>query len=321
MIYDNPLEELMSNENITEIIVNRFDQIYFEYNGKLEPCHKNFVDEDTYVSFVKNIVEEAQFRLNLESPFASFLWKDFRVHIVHPPLNPQGFSVSFRRLLRENALTLADMKKWGSSKQILNLKDGLKSKKNILVVGATGSGKTTTLSALLTELDPCERVVVLEDTDEIILPNASCTKLLTRSGTDVLKDFNLGDLLKESLRMRPDRLVVGEVRGPEAANLLMALATGHKGSMATLHASSPQEALMRLEMLIQMGCPHWSLDSIRRLISLTVDWIVVVGKISGKRKLQGIYQISSLESFGFLVDLVEDVSASPTPLSVCQNLG
>jgi pilus assembly protein CpaF len=158
----------------------------------------------------------------------------------------------------------------------------------------------------LQELPQNERVVVLEDTAEIVIPNDASTRLLTRHDSHgLLPTVDLTELLRQSLRMRPDRLVVGEVRSAEAKDLLLALSTGHQGSMGTLHASSASQAILRLEMLVQLGAPHWSLTTIRRLLGLSLNGIVVVGRnAQGERKLQSIYELSAVEETGVLLDPV-----------------
>jgi pilus assembly protein CpaF len=158
----------------------------------------------------------------------------------------------------------------------------------------------------LRELPQNERVVILEDTDELHVPNLSSTKMLTRLDPhNLLPPVDLSALLRHSLRLRPDRLVLGEVRGPEAKDLLLTLATGHSGSLGTLHATSAQEALIRLEMLVQLGAPQWAQATVRRLIQLSLHYVVVAQKkIEGARVLEGIYKITSLEEFGFLLEKI-----------------
>lgn len=299
----DPLKDLLQRSDITEVIINGHQNICFESQGKLHPHAYGFPSPRSFDRFLQKIFEEAQIKVDLEHPFVSFTWKEFRGHVALSPLSPSGTLLTFRRLKSESPFTLEQMLQMNSltTDQLRILKEGIQSKKNILVVGGTGSGKTTLLSGCLREASSTDRFVILEDTSEIQIPNSMSAKLLTREASPSLPKFDLGDLLRQSLRMRPDRLVVGEVRGGEAKDLLMALSTGHQGSFATLHASSPQEALLRLEMLIQMGAPHWSLESIKKLISLTMDWIVVLKKEKGQRKLDGIHHITSLESVGFLL--------------------
>jgi pilus assembly protein CpaF len=193
---------------------------------------------------------------------------------------------------------------WASASQIEILKNILAEKKSFLVVGPTGAGKTSVLNACLGELSDCERNVLIEDTEELYLPNDCSTRLLTRTDAKgLLPNIDQAILLKQALRMRPDRIVVGEVRGAEAKDLLMALSTGHEGSMGTLHASNPHQALMRLEMLVQLGAPFWSNQVVRRLIFLSLQYIIVVNRDhSGQRHLEGIYALTSLEDTGFLLE-------------------
>ena len=174
-------------------------------------------------------------------------------------------------------------------------------------MGGTSSGKTSFLQSLLQEFSKNERAVIIEDTQELNLPNSACCSLLTRQDpSGCVRDITMDDLLKRALRLRPDRLVIGEIRGPEAKSLLMALATGHDGSFGSMHARTASEALLRLEMLIQMGAPQWNLKSIRHLIAMTLQNIFVVEKLNGKRQLQGIYQISSLEENGIILQKLDD---------------
>jgi pilus assembly protein CpaF len=183
-------------------------------------------------------------------------------------------------------------------------------RKNFLIVGGTGTGKTSLINALLHTCSDNERALVIEDTAEIELPNLSSMKLLTRQDPQgILKPIDQGQLLCHALRLRPDRIVVGEIRGAEAKDLLMALATGHSGSFGSLHASDARQALIRLEMLIQMGAPQWSLSAVRRLIQLSLDYVLLVGKsANGERQFQGVFKICSLEETGFLIEKVSSLS-------------
>lgn len=179
----------------------------------------------------------------------------------------------------------------------------LTSRKNFLIIGPTGSGKTSFLNTLINEVPSQQRLVVIEDTDEIRSHHPLVCKLLSRELCPVtLTPYYMEDLLKQALRMRPDRIIIGEVRGKEAKDLLQALATGHSGSLGTLHAESAQQALLRLEMLIQMGAPQWSLQSIRQLIQMSLDYLIVLKEDRQNKGIKEICKIGSLESFGLLLE-------------------
>jgi pilus assembly protein CpaF len=299
-----PLKPLLEDPSVTEILINGADSIWFERDGHFQVHPDCFLSAFTLSQFVQMIGTEARLRLDLSQPFADGSWRGFRVHLAQGPLIDRTHSICIRRH-PEYSWRLDDFLQngWASDLQIQNLRSLLSSRANFLVVGPTGSGKTSVLSALLCELPQNERVVIIEDTCEIKLANQISIKLFTRSDAQgVLQDFDQAALVKQSLRMRPARLVIGEVRGAEAKDLLLALSTGHSGSLGSLHAVSARQALLRLEMLVQMGAPDWSLDTIRNLIFTSLNAVVVVGMIEGKRFLEGIYKICSLEKFGFLIE-------------------
>ena len=194
-------------------------------------------------------------------------------------------------------------------------------KKNLLIVGTTGSGKTTILNSLANCIDPFQRVVCIEDTAELSLPNGASCRLLTRHDpNNSFAPIDQGDLLVEALRMRPDRIIMGEIRGPEAKDLIMCNGTGHTGNMSTLHANDPKQALWRLEMLVQLGAPQWDPRSIRQMIRLGLDYIVVVEKIKGHRQLAGIYKLSSVEPSSITLDCVYQRSTKSMESSIPERL-
>jgi len=297
-----PIEKILTDPTVIEIMITAKNSIWVESTSGIYQLDDKFHSDLTFNNFVHRIGIEAQIQTNFETPFADGVWRGFRVHLVSPPIT-SCHTLTFRRL-RSNPFTLSQLieSAWCDQKQAEEIRNLVSSRKNIIVVGNTGSGKTTLLSALLKE-SAADRCILIEDTSELLAPNSLSTKLLTRSGgKGLLNEINQTELVKQSLRMRPDRLIVGEIRGGEAKDLLMALATGHHGSMASLHAGSANEALLRLEMLVQMGAPQWNLDAIRRLIQLTVDRVIVTRKEKTKWHLEGIYKISSQEKFGFIVD-------------------
>ncbi len=243
--------------------------------------------------------------MDLNQPFADGVWRGLRVHLAQAPLVDRCYSICLRRH-PAYAWTLARLHEndWACGPKVEALKKLLRDRWNMMVVGPTGSGKTSVISALLGELKD-DRVVIIEDTDEIHCPNSLSTKLLTRTDSQhVLRDFGQSELVRQSLRMRPSRLVVGEVRGGEAKDLLLALSTGHSGSLGSLHASSARQALLRLEMLVQMGAPEWGRETVRQLIHSSLNALVVVEINQGKRRLEGIYKICALEKIGFLLEKI-----------------
>lgn len=301
-----PLQSLITDENLSEILILAHDNIVVEKNTRLEKYEDHFLSEWTYRNFVQRLFVLAQARTDLNHAAADASWNGFRLHLIQKPLVTGEYQISFRRhpKTKWNFEILCN-KNFMTELQAQSLRRILDAKKNLLVVGPTGAGKTTLLKALLNEVSRDERCVILEDTQELEAPNDFSTHLLARHiSSSELRDYSLGDLLKQSLRMRPDRIVVGEVRGGEAKDLLLALSSGHHGSLGSLHASSVQEALFRLEFLIQMGAPQWSLESIRRLIFLSLQTLVVVEKNPSGRRLEGIYNLASLEPSGFLIEKI-----------------
>lgn len=301
-----PMDPLLEDTKVTEIIANGKDDVWFERAGELSKAPDQFLTTTTFKNAVNLICSEAGLTVNLAQPFADGRWRGFRVHLACAPLVHRDFHISLRRI-SETPWTLDRLGElgWTDPHQLNRLRGLIQERKNILIVGSTGSGKTSVLGALLRELPGSERAVIIEDTDELPVPNTASSKLLTRLESPALRGVDLTELVRQALRMRPQRLVVGEVRGGEAKDLLMALATGHTGSMGTLHASEARQALLRLEMLIQMGAPQWSVQAVRQLIQFSVDALVVCGNANGHRRLEGLYKVAALESFGFLVERLD----------------
>ncbi|PWU14611.1 MAG: CpaF family protein [Bdellovibrio sp.] len=300
-----PLEELMEDQEITEIMVNGPQSLWIEKGGQVLSVPDGFCSEGSFRNSFERLAERANSHITIERPMASGHLPGFRVQVVGGELTRGAPSLCLRRH-PDNPWTLEKLAAlgWACGASILHLRNWIKQRKNFLVLGSTGSGKTSVVNACLQELAERDRALILEDTQELSLPNGLSQRLLTREDPQrILPDISLSDLVKQALRLRPDRLVVGEMRGGEAKDFLMALSTGHRGSFGTLHASSPHQGLIRLEMLIQMGAPHWNLQAIRRLIQLSLDGLVVVGReANGNRALQGLYQITALEETGFLIE-------------------
>ena len=301
-----PLESLLDREDITEIIVNGRDSIWIESLGRLKKHDDEFLSDLTFQNFVQRVSREAKLQATLDRPFADGQWQKFRVHLAIPPAAQTSIVTLRKHPTNPWRLSRFAENNWASDAALSALKDLVSERKNFLIVGCTGSGKTSVLNACLQELRDDERAVIIEDTSELHAPNEISTKLLTRRDSNgILTEVDQTELLKQSLRMRPDRIVMGEIRGNEAKDLLMAFATGHSGCMGTMHAESARQALLRLEMLIQLGAAQWSLHAVRSLIFLSLHAIVVVkrGK-DGARYLDGIYKITSLEDVGFLLEKI-----------------
>ena len=303
-----PLSHLIANEDITEIIVNGPQSIWFEQKGLLHRHRDSFFSSLSFKNCIDLICLESQKQATLAQPCLDAHFREFRLSLVNDELTKTQTHFCLRRHPK-NPWSFERLQKagWCSSSQALTIQKLLNQRKNLLIVGGTGSGKTSVLNSCLQALPMNERLIVIEDTLEIALPNSASMRLLTREDPQgTLPEVDQSLLVKRALRLRPDRIVMGEIRGPESKDFLMALSSGHQGSLATLHADSPNQALLRLEMLIQMGAPQWSLLAIRRLIQMSLDYIVVTQRTpEGARRLSGIYRLSSLEESGFLTEALE----------------
>lgn len=303
-----PLESLLQDADISEILVNGPECIWIEKNGQLQNHDDGFWSELTYRNALERICNRAKVQITVENPCADGSFENFRLSLIGAEVTQKNPHLSLRRH-PENPWTFEKLIEtgWCPSSNLELFQKIISQRKNFLVIGSTGSGKTSVLNSFLSLLSPNERVVSIEDTSEISLPNTASMKLLTREDANgILNSIDQTQLVKRALRLRPDRIAMGEVRGAEAKDFLMALATGHSGSFGTLHAKDPHQALIRLEMLIQMGAPQWSLQAIRRLIQLSLDCIVVTEKApTGQRLFRGAYQITSLEEHGFLLEKME----------------
>lgn len=306
MNFISEFEKIRTNENLNEILILSHNNIWVENSGELKKTDCFFESETAYRNFLQNLFIEAQVRPDLETPTANGYWNGFRLHYIQKPICPEGPVLSLRRR-NTSELSLNDLcqSSWAPEPMTKLIHNLIQEKKTLLIAGATGSGKTTALNIFLKSVRPNERVITIEDTDEIILPNEASTKLLTRTKENSdFKCYDQADLVKQSLRMRPDRLVLGEVRGAEAKDLLLAFSSGHNGGLATLHAESARQALLRLELLIQMGAPQWSLYTIRNLIQTSVYAIVGVEKFENTRRLSYFSKISSVEETGFCLETI-----------------
>lgn len=311
-----PLDALILQEDITEILVNGWDNIWFERAGKLSRWGDRFSSVASYRHCLERISDESRLHMSLERPMAQGKLRGFRLQMIGAELTQDQTSISLRRHPK-NPWTFESLAAsgWASPEAFAVFENWLSTHMNFLIVGPTGSGKTSIANACLQKLPSNERSLLLEDTQELALPNFVSQRLLTRQDPQgILPEIPMSELVRQSLRLRPDRLVLGEIRGAEAKDFLMALSTGHGGSFGTIHASSAHQALIRLEMLVQLGAPHWGLSAIRRLIYLSLQGIAVVGRsAAGERRLLGLFRISSLEENGLLVEKLFDATQNTTP--------
>lgn len=301
-----PIEKLTENKNISEIIINGKNHIFYEEKGELFFLEDAFLSELTFHNCIHRILEETGILINLKKPFADGSWRGWRIHITSQPIVNVDFHLSLRRH-PDTPWTFSKLKDqgWAPEQAIQMIQKVLQEKSNLLIVGPTSSGKTSVLNACLQALPEKERIISIEDSSELLLPNSFSTKLLTRTNSnspETLLNIDQSELVRQSLRMRPDRIIMGEARGPEAKDLLMALATGHRGSLGTIHATNHKQALWRLEMLVQMGAPSWSTHTIRQMITLSIEYLIVLGHYRGERKLMGIHKLTGLEQTGFLFE-------------------
>lgn len=312
LLLTGPLEALLNDPTITEICVNGHDNIWFEKNGQISEHNDHFHSPISYQNFILRMTAECRIQANLDRPYADGFWRQFRVHLIIPPLAQGEAHLSLRRHPNK-PWTLARLKDegWASPEALEQIREIIQSQKSFLILGATGTGKTSLLNACLQEVSERERIVTIEDTSELHLPNRVSAKLVSRTDPNgVLHDVDQMELLRQALRMRPDRIIMGEIRGAEAKDLLMTLSTGHKGGMGTLHADHPRQALIRLEMLIQLGAPQWSIQAIRNLIFFGVQYMICVGRVDGHRRLESIHRIATLEDHGFCLEPVWETDKS-----------
>jgi pilus assembly protein CpaF len=299
MIGLGPLEPLLKDELITDIMVNGPEQIYIERKGKLELADIRFRDNDHVMNIAQRIVTAIGRRVDESSPICDARLKDgSRVNVIAPPLSLKGCSISIRKFSKKK-ITLDVMAAQNniSAEVCKLLKIAGACRLNIIISGGTGSGKTTLLNALSRMIDHGERVVTIEDAAELQLQQPHVVPLETRpANLEGDGEINMRDLVKNALRMRPDRIILGEVRGGEAIDLLQAMNTGHDGSFGTLHANSPREALTRLENMVNMSGMRLPSHAIRHQISSAVQLIVQIQRMrDGMRRVTHVTEVLGME--------------------------
>jgi pilus assembly protein CpaF len=294
-----PIEPLLADERVTDILVNGPDQVYVERGGRLELTPLKFRDNAHVVNVAQRIAAAIGRRVDESSPMVDARLADgSRVNVVLPPIALRGASISIRKFAKRN-ITLGRMAQQGniSPAMVDVLRIASACRLNIVVSGGTGSGKTTLLNALSRFIDESERIVTIEDAAELQLQQPHVVSLETRpENSEGLGGVTQRDLVRNALRMRPDRIILGETRGTEAFDVLQAMNTGHDGSMTTVHANTPRDAITRLESMVMMANGNLPLMSIRRQIASAVHMILQVERMrDGIRRITHVTEIAGME--------------------------
>jgi pilus assembly protein CpaF len=295
-----PLEDLLQDESITEIMVNNYREIFIERNGKLEQSRVTFSSDATVSAVIDRIISPLGRRIDESSPIVDARLKDgSRVNAIIPPLALKGPSLTIRKFPK-NRLRFSDLVASDAISQSMVdfLKVCVEMRKNIIVSGGTGSGKTTLLNVLSNFIPVTDRIVTIEDAAELKLAQPNLVSLESRPpNLEGRGEIPIRDLVRNSLRMRPDRIVVGECRGGEALDMLQAMNTGHNGSLTTIHANNPRDVLSRLEVLVLMAGMDLPIPAIREQVASAVDLIIQQTRFPcGARKITRITEVVGVES-------------------------
>lgn len=294
-----PLEPLLADPTITDILVNSPYRIFVERGGKLEKAGVTFNDNDHVMRVIERIVSSVGRRIDESSPMVDARLSDgSRVNAVIPPISLDGPMLSIRRFgkipLRINTL----IEKGALTQEMAEMfKMCVKARMNILISGGTGAGKTTLLNALSAFIPEDERIITIEDSAELMLQQPHVARMETRPrNIEGRGEITQRDLVKNALRMRPDRIVIGEVRGGEAIDMLQAMNTGHDGSLTTIHANTPRDSLLRIETMIQMAGLRISERAMRQQIASALDLVIQATRLSdGTRRISSICEIIGME--------------------------
>ncbi len=300
MIGLGPLEPLLEDETIADVLVNGPDNVYIERRGMLEKTSVRFRDANHLVNIAQRIAAAVGRRIDEASPMVDARLPDgSRVNIVLPPLVLNGGTISIRKFTKKDITLDIMAQQQNLSPPMARFLDiAARARLNVLISGGTGSGKTTLLNAMSRMIDHRERIVTIEDAVELRLQQPHVVQMETRTANvEGLGAITQRDLLRNALRMRPDRIIIGEVRGQEAFDMLQAMNTGHDGSMSTIHANSPRDALYRLENMVMMGSVNLPLRAIRSQIASAINLIVQVERMrDGVRRVQSIVEVVGMES-------------------------
>jgi pilus assembly protein CpaF len=295
-----PLEPFLRDDSITEVMVNDHNTIYIERHGKITRTNAQFVDEAHLLRIIDKIISRIGRRIDESSPYVDARLPDgSRVNAIIPPLAVRGSTLTIRKF-RRDPFVMADLIKFGTltHKSAQFLEACVRGKLNILISGGTGSGKTTTLNVLSSAIPTDERIITVEDAAELQLKQDHVITLESRPANIEGKgQVTIRDLVRNTLRMRPDRIIVGECRGAEAVDMLQAMNTGHDGSLTTIHANNPRDALARTETLVLTAGVELPLRAIREQISSAFDLIVQVSRlVDGTRRITHVTEVLRMES-------------------------
>ncbi|MBF0246689.1 MAG: CpaF family protein, partial [Alphaproteobacteria bacterium] len=294
-----PLEPLLARDDIADLMVNGPNTTYIEVSGKMELTDVKFRDQAQLMNICQRIVSAVGRRVDEASPICDARLADgSRVNVIAPPLAIDGTALTIRKF-KKDKLTLQNLLQFGSItaelKAVLEVISAIRL--NCLISGGTGSGKTTLLNCMTGHIDSAERIITCEDSAELQLQQPHVVRLETRPpNLEGKGEITMRDLVKNCLRMRPERIIVGEVRGPEAFDLLQAMNTGHDGSMGTVHANNPREAISRVENMIMMGGYNLPSKAMREQISGAVNIIVQAARLrDGSRKITHLTEVIGME--------------------------
>lgn len=294
-----PLELLLKQDDIADIMINGPKHIFVERKGRIERSPVTFDDEAHLRSVLDRIVSRVGRRVDETTPMVDARLPDgSRLNAIIPPLALDGTSLTIRKF-GANPLSLEDLINFGAftPEMVMLLEGAMKARLNILISGGTGSGKTTMLNTLSSFIQNDQRIVTIEDAAELQLQQDHVLRLETRPPNIEGKGaVSARDLVKNALRMRPDRIIIGECRGPEALDMLQAMNTGHEGSLTTIHANTPRDAISRVETLIQMGGIDIPLKAVRQQFSSAIDLIIQISRLQGgPRKVTHVTEVLNME--------------------------
>jgi len=295
-----PLEPLLRDDSVTEVMVNNHDRVYVERKGKIEAADATFVDNAHLLRIIDKIVSQIGRRVDEASPMVDARLPDgSRVNAIIPPLSLRGPTLTIRKFSRD-PYTIDDLIEFGTTtpEAAQFLSACVRGKLNVLISGGTGTGKTTTLNALSAFVPNDERIVTIEDAAELQLQQQHVITLEARPpNIEGEGEVRIRELVRNALRMRPDRIIVGEVRGPETLDMLQAMNTGHEGSLTTIHANSPRDALARLETLVLTAGVELPHRAIREQIASAFDLLVQIARlVDGSRRITHITEVLRMES-------------------------